>query len=257
MPFVDEFNVRFSAIISPAISSVSVNGKKLEPYRVDKGTAGESIVFEIIHEIASSQLILADISTIGKQNNKPIRNSNVMYEVGIAHAVRPPMDVILVRTDSDALPFDVQGIRVHQYDSAKAEESIKQITSLINDSLKIRELENYMAVKRALAGLDYESMIQLLTASDNPIPQPIFRTMGDIMKHSRMMDAVHRLLDRGLISLNFTTDKDSELAQKNEPGEKLFEYKITKLGKAVISKHAQNLATSAPHLIKNFLPPSP
>ena len=43
-------------------------------------------------------------------------NANVLYEVGLAHALRAPEQVLLFRSDADPLLFDVSGIRVHTYD---------------------------------------------------------------------------------------------------------------------------------------------
>ena len=42
------------------------------------------------------------------------RNPNVLYELGIAHALRKP--VVLVSSNEDDVPFDVRHVRVIYYD---------------------------------------------------------------------------------------------------------------------------------------------
>ena len=39
-----------------------------------------------------------------------------MYEVGLAHAARQNTEVLLVRSDTEEINFDLAGIRVHTYD---------------------------------------------------------------------------------------------------------------------------------------------
>ena len=57
-----------------------------------------SIITDILDGIAHSKLVLADISvaTTGKWAGQ--RNGNVMYEVGLAHAVRQSTEVLLIRS---------------------------------------------------------------------------------------------------------------------------------------------------------------
>lgn len=51
-----------------------------------------------------------------------------MYEIGLAHAIRHPEEVLIIRSDADPLLFDVANIRVHRYDLNKPEEASKQLT---------------------------------------------------------------------------------------------------------------------------------
>ena len=44
------------------------------------------------------------------------RNPNVFYELGLAHALEKP--VVLVSSNQDDVPFDVQHIRVIYYDTS-------------------------------------------------------------------------------------------------------------------------------------------
>lgn len=67
---------------------------------------------DIMDGIAHSLMVLADVSTAGKDQNtgEPYRNGNVMYEVGLALACRQPAEVLLIRDDRDRFLFDVSTI---------------------------------------------------------------------------------------------------------------------------------------------------
>lgn len=107
-------------ILKPAIVEVG-----LEANWVDAAQMSNSIMHQILKGIGQANLFLGEISSVAH-----VRNGNVMYEVGIAHATRLPEEVILFRADSDPLPFDVQGINVNSYDPygnhAEANRIVKQ-----------------------------------------------------------------------------------------------------------------------------------
>ena len=74
MSFDKRYDGRFANVITPAIESLDVNGLKLRPHRVDTSQTGDSILTEIMDGIAHSQLVLADLSTFGRDS-----------EIGRAH----------------------------------------------------------------------------------------------------------------------------------------------------------------------------
>ena len=121
MSFDDEFTPRWKNVLEPAINDVLHYGSSLKVFRVDLSKIGDAILTEILHGLSESAVIVADISTIGFMARAPreplvVRSANVLYEVGIAHASRRPEEVVLFRSDKDKLDFDVQGVRVHEYD---------------------------------------------------------------------------------------------------------------------------------------------
>ena len=109
------FNKRWELVIAPAIKTVERNDLPLEPHRVDVKRVSDSILTEILNGVSNSLVIFADVSSFGEVEDKPIRNGNVMYEVGLAHATRLPEEVILFRSDSDELLFDVANVRINRY----------------------------------------------------------------------------------------------------------------------------------------------
>ena len=61
---------------------------------------------DILHGIAAAEIIVADLTD---------RNPNVFYELGIAHMVKQPTEIILLTQSRDAVPFDLQAFRCITY----------------------------------------------------------------------------------------------------------------------------------------------
>ena len=94
--------------------------------RADEMTGPGFIINDIVYEIQSSQLVIADIT--------PTDNPNVYFEVGYAVALRKP--TILLAKKGTSLPFDIAGFRVLFYENSiggksKLEEGLRQHLNLI------------------------------------------------------------------------------------------------------------------------------
>lgn len=101
MPFAEPLGAYFSAIYQPAIDKA-----KLKAVRADAEIFGTGkIIDQIWAGINSARVLVAELTG---------RNANVLYELGMAHALRKP--VVLVSSNEDDVPFDVRHVRVIYYD---------------------------------------------------------------------------------------------------------------------------------------------
>lgn len=152
MPFREDFEKRWTSIIQPAIEAEPICGEVFDAVRVDVRQSGESILTDITDGIAHSQLVIADISVTDRWTDEGgdrfSRNGNVMYEVGIAVAARQPVELLLIRNDSERLLFDVSSIPVLTIDFDHADSGIKQLRAAIEDRLKERNLQMDMRLSR-------------------------------------------------------------------------------------------------------------
>jgi hypothetical protein len=160
-----------------------VDRTPLSAFRVNLSRKSDSIITEIVQNIAQCRLVLADISTTGwsrsgVRRSRPIRNSNVMYELGIAHAARLPEEVIIVRTDADHLDFDIAGVRVHQY-PADVEAAREMVQDLLRGALASIDQRRSIAVKKALQSLDPTMYMILQEFGD--VAHPTMNTMGQAL----------------------------------------------------------------------------
>jgi len=104
MPFHSDFDNQWKLVIEPAIREAG-----LSPWRGDDEHLGTNIIMrDITKSIFDARLIIADITG---------RNPNVMYELGLAHAAKKP--VIMVIQEGEDVPFDVNQVRYLKYDVEK------------------------------------------------------------------------------------------------------------------------------------------
>lgn len=98
MPFENQFNDIYEDLISATLSEYYTVA------RADNVSSHQSIIKDIIVNIASAKLIIADLTNL---------NPNVFYEVGIAHALNKP--TVLLTQDIDKVPFDLRSYRLIPY----------------------------------------------------------------------------------------------------------------------------------------------
>ena len=98
MPFDKAFNSVYEEI------KVSCHSLNLETKRVDEVYKPGKVIDDIFSIIAQSRVIVSDLSD---------RNPNVLYEVGLAHALN--RDVIMLVQDEEDVPFDLRQFRFVKY----------------------------------------------------------------------------------------------------------------------------------------------
>ena len=100
-PFAPPHGDYFEKIFKPAIDKTG-----LKPVRADADIfATGKIIDQIWRGINTAKVLVAELTT---------RNANVLYELGLAHALKKP--VVLVSSNQPDVPFDLQHIRVIYYD---------------------------------------------------------------------------------------------------------------------------------------------
>ncbi len=230
MSFAEEFRQRWKQVIEPAVREIG-----LDPHRVDVSKISDSILTHILNGIATSRLILADVSA----DAKGIRNGNVMYEVGIAHATRQPQEVVLFRSDQEKLLFDLANIRVNSYDPDSHPDVAKQVVKeALSEALHEIDVTKNLAVKRAVEALDQVSFRILATAiAQGTVKHPQLRTMGQILGSMADVQALSRLLELGLITTRYVKLPLGALDQlSDEEVLNKLVYLPTPLGKAVVEE---------------------
>jgi len=205
MSFDSRFDDRWKNVISPAISQILVNDIPLQPHRVDLTSASDSILTEILDHIARCHVFVADITALEQLNNRAIRNQNVFYEIGLAHATRLPEEVILFRSDDFNLAFDISNVRVHNYDpDGNPEEARKLVYNKVVKSLRELDLKRNLAIRQAAERIDYESWWVLMEAVwQGGVISPPRQTFGQALSAGARLDAIKRLLDLGAIQTEF------------------------------------------------------
>lgn len=100
MPFHALFKAEYERVIQPAIEEAG-----LRCVRGDEIYTQQAIVPDIWRSIRQARLVVAELSG---------RNPNVMYEIGLAHAIGKP--IVLLTRNEDDVPFDLRALRYVFYD---------------------------------------------------------------------------------------------------------------------------------------------
>jgi hypothetical protein len=99
MPFKETFDKVYKFAIKEAIEQAGY-----ECLRADELPGGGSILKNIVQNIYHAQFIIVDMTT---------QNPNVMYELGLSHALRK--NVILLIKDETEIPFDLSSYYIIKY----------------------------------------------------------------------------------------------------------------------------------------------
>ena len=255
MSFHPAFNRRWETVIAPAIQRVERNKVPLEPFRVDVRRVSDSILTEILTGISRSLVVFADVTSLDKIEERPIRNGNVMYEVGLAHAIRLPEEVILFRSDNDDLLFDIANVRVNTYDpDNEPENAAKAVGTTIVEALKEIDLKKHLSVEAAAKSLDYacwEILIQ--TTASGEYHHPPTRTMGQALGNMKHILAISRLLELGALKTDFIQITPEILDETDvQPAEKMVKYQLTQFGETLIEYMGTEMGMSSSDVQKNI-----
>ena len=123
-PFKEPFNDYYKKIYKPAIEKADLKAE-----RGDEVYSSRAIIDDIFNSIIESEVVLCDVTGI---------NPNVIYELGVAHALKKP--AIILTQSVDHVPFDFRHLRVISYDTKQVkwdislgDEISKTILSLRSD----------------------------------------------------------------------------------------------------------------------------
>ncbi len=249
MSFDKQFDARWEKVIARGIGAVQVNGVPLQPYRVDVRKVSDSILTEILGNISNCRLIFADVTAYTEINGRAIRNGNVMYEVGLAHAARLPEEVILFRSDDAPLLFDVANVRVNKYDpDNNPDTAVRQIGEAITEATKAVNFLRLSAVQRVTDSLDFECWSILISTKDSLSP-PMIRTMGEALGGSARLNAISRLLALGILKTEYIqATVDNVMQLWSAPAEQIVRYSRTPFGEAVRELCIEKLGLMTPRL---------
>ena len=201
MSFDERFSSRWEHVIVPGINSVEIAGRRLKAHRVDAGHISDSILTDILGRISDARLVIADLTTIGHVDGRPVRNDNVMYEVGLAHAVRLPEEVLLFRSDRDDVLFDIANVKVNWYEpDADPSGARERVSGAIVEAMRGIELTRHLAVRAAVQSLDVIGRLVLLEAcAEGSIRNRPTRTLGQALGNGPANAAIRELLRIGAL----------------------------------------------------------
>jgi len=126
MPFASPIGAYYDSIYKPAIEKAT-----LKADRADADIYGTGkIIDQIWKGITSARVLLAELTN---------RNANVLYELGLAHALHKPVVLICSKANEDDVPFDLRHVRVIYYDKDDPFWGTKLIEKLAEGILSVMQ----------------------------------------------------------------------------------------------------------------------
>ena len=204
MPFGEAFDSYYKHIYEPAIESVGLRAK-----RADSLFRPSPIIRDIWQYINQSKILIADITGL---------NSNVMYELGLAHAISKP--VIIISDSIESVPFDLRFLRILLYDvrdpnwsyllKDKIIKSVKEIIDSPTDSILTAFLDIRPHIKETdQISAELIELKQLILSQINLEPIEVKKkitseTLMEASEHARKLyyagwdisDIKHTLMDK-------------------------------------------------------------
>ncbi|WP_457355172.1 hypothetical protein [Roseateles sp. P5_D6] len=225
MSFAPRYETRFHDVFRPAIESIRYRGKPLTARRVDESQSGDSIVTEIVRGICESRLVLADVSDLSgaADASEPVRNGNVMYELGLAHAVKSPAKVVIVRDDSKRLLFDVSSIPHIAIDFTSTEAARGTVTRLLTDRLRESETIDDFKLRAfvdSISDTELSVLVRLFKSTQSAPMELTIETKSGKILPLPIRDAFHRLRDAGLVRSHVSSNPVSILYSLTERGQR-------------------------------------
>ena len=225
----------------------AIESAGLHPFRVDLPMTGDSILIEILRGLRRARLVLVDISPDTRSGQYP--NANVMYELGIAHSMRLPETVIVVRQKGADIPFDVRHIRALDYNVENLGSAVASIRNYLTTALTTGQSLRSELIEAVWSVMDpvcrdtialrwYVASGQAAQAAksrgenyDDPHPglfqYPVGEWRSGRWTDEQLRPAFARLLEFGIVE---ATEAKWEMVGKNYPPPM---YRFTPLGEAV------------------------
>ena len=225
MSFADEFQPVWDQAIRPAIEK-DTDGNPFA-HRVDATVLAGSIITEILDGLAHAKLVFAEISVSPSGAWEGQRNGNAMYELGLAHALRRPQELVVVRSDHEEINFDIAAIKIQGYDPSDLSAARLKFSQLLNDGLKQIDQTKHLQADQAEERLDADALSLMLHSGKEDCFSVIpAKTMRDVMNQTAKgtKDAVRLMLSLGLAR------SDPNLAAH------AYAYHWTDFGKAVLQR---------------------
>lgn len=155
-----------------------------------------------------------------------MRNGNVMYELGIAHALRMPEEVIIVRSDKRRILFDINQVRVHHFNPDSIPDSTAAIVELIGNAIKEIDFTKDVTVERISKKLDYDCVYVMAMELEKDSFAPSSAQHGSYghLNWTEARSIFRKLQELGIFETFFN------------PRPKSVHYRWTPFGKIVASK---------------------
>jgi hypothetical protein len=135
-----------------------------------------------------------------------------MCELGLAHALRPATEFVVVRSDTEQINFDLAGIKIQAYDRNDLAAARVTFGQLLNDRLADLDQTRHLKTTQAVESLDGDCLTLLANAGNQDYfavkpATNMSEVMAQISQGTK--DAVRHLLALGMIRFDVNKSVDA------------------------------------------------
>lgn len=164
MPFSPTYQTEYEKVIRPAVEATG-----LTCIRADQIYAKPQVTADIWKSLRSARIVVAEFTG---------RNTNVFYEVGLAHALGKP--VIIITRNEDDVPFDLKALRYRYYNTNEpfwGENLKKALIDMLQSVLKEKEFGTVFKGIIPVGKIEYEEK-KILPAEKAQVEKPSYDLTG-------------------------------------------------------------------------------
>jgi tetratricopeptide (TPR) repeat protein len=221
---VVDLNKTYEEIIAKVFDELNAEGYNFDYFRgIDLNQKRAGIIhFDMFSDIYHADFVIADIST---------QNANVMYELGVRHALKPKTTLLICESETD-VPFDINQIVIEKYEHqgkgilshhqrefvATLKEKIKH---LVNDSIDSKDSPVYHYLPGLTAPqistliiehpheFSNESLGEIIRKAEIAKNKNDFSTAIDLIKKALLIDEDDHFLLQRLALLTYKSELPS------------------------------------------------
>src|SRR5258708_676371 len=164
MPFHKKLKPKFQAI-----KKIAKNVGLEDAERIDEDLKVDLIPDKILDRIANSKFLIFDLSDDPKHQPAKQINGNVLYELGIAIAIRESSDMLIIRdkNSESEIPFNTRQLPIHEHGKA-----LNELEKMLKDSLENQAWHKSKRVRAIAERLDmHPSMTGVIDRFYQNIPE--------------------------------------------------------------------------------------
>jgi len=201
--------------------------------RIDRDLTSDFIPIKILDGIANSKILLFDLSDDPGQRSCKQVNGNVLYELGVAKAIREDSDILIIRDakSRSEIPFNIKQLPIHKHTA-----TLGGLEKKLEGVLKNQKWHKSKRVRATAERLDMYPLLENIVDKyyrNIPFGEPDHFNVGLKFDLATQI-SINRLLDLDILRLG-TGNQARELS-----------YNWTSFGRAVlkslcIEKKAKNL----------------
>ena len=202
MPFKEPYNEYYEEIIKPAVSELNYN-----VMRSDEIYSPSSFVQTIWNSIISSRLVIAEMTDM---------NPNVLYELGLCHAINKT--VVMISQSMENIPADLRHINCITYNTSRANWAVELAANIQKMVLYIDKNSDRPTYLTPVAGIENTLLLESFARDKDRIDKEMDTLKRENLSFKRSIaELLTRKNELEKISASISRDNVDQIITHTDP----------------------------------------